>query len=222
MIQEIFSFHKKERLNWNDFIESHENYDAISCLMHWPNWNSNGIIIYGDRGVGKTHIANLWAQTSNAVCVLKSSLNYDTRLLFEIVCNFIIDDFDDFIESQNYDWIFNFFNIAKEKNRSFLLISRRPPSTWRIPLNDLRSRLFTLPSILIKNPEDELLLKITKKIINDLGIKISEEVLKYILKFIERNVSSIVKTLQTLDKLALQQQRTITIPFIKKYFLISK
>ncbi len=217
MIQEIFGFHKEEKLDWNDFIESEENREAISCLLRWPSWNSNGVIIYGDSGVGKTHIANLWAQSSNAVCVLKSSVDYDARFLFDTECNFLFDDFDDFLSTQNYNWIFDFFNIAKEKHRFFLLLSRKNPSIWTVPLDDLRSRLMTLPSVLIKNPGDELLLKIAKKISTDLCTEISEDSLNYILNHVDRGVASIIKTLQILDKLSMQQQKAITIPFIKHY-----
>lgn len=220
MIQETFGFHKTESLDWNDFIESEENCEAIKCLTLWPSsWNSNGIILYGESGVGKTHIANLWAQTANAVYVLKPSLNNDPRILFEAECNFVIDNFDDFLSTGNCDWIFHFFNIAKEKNRYFLLVSRFHPSLWKIELNDLRSRLFTLPAINIKNPGDDLLLKIAKKLSKDFEINIKNETLQYMMKFIDRNVITMSKTLKILDKLALQKQKTININFIRNYFI---
>ncbi|MDR2795005.1 MAG: hypothetical protein LBB12_04480 [Holosporaceae bacterium] len=219
MIQEVFDFHKVENLNWNDFVDSDENREAIKCLMQWPNWNANGVIIFGDAGVGKSHIANLWAQTANAVYVLRHSLNWDPRSLFEVECNFIIDNFDDFLNTKNYDWIFHFFNIAKEKNRYFLLLSRCHPSLWRIALNDLRSRLFTLITIQIKNPEDELLFKIAKKISRDLGMVIADEAIRYLIRIVDRSVFSVTNTLKILDKIALQNQRAITIPFIKKYMV---
>ena len=222
MIQEIFGFHKIPNLNWCDFVENHENCDAIAFLTRWPNWYSNGVVIYGESGVGKTHIASLWAQTANAVYILKTGLNSDPRVLFDTECNFVIDDFDDFLRGKNYDWMFHFFNIAKEKGRSFLLVSEKHPSLWHIPLNDLRSRLLTLPTINLKNPEDELLLKIAKKLTKDLEIKISANTLKYILKFVDRNVSSISHILKTLDKLSLQQRKPITIPFIRQFLFFSE
>jgi chromosomal replication initiation ATPase DnaA len=216
MIQEVFGFHKIENLDWNDFVESEENHDAIRCLTCWPLWNSCGIVLYGESGVGKTHIANLWAQTANAVYVLKPSLNNDPRILFDSPCNFVIDNFDSFLTAGNYDWMFHFFNISKEKNRYFLLISRISPSLWKIGLEDLRSRLLTLPAIGIKNPGDELLMKIAKKLANDFGTPVSDGALRYILNFIDRDVVSISNTLKTLDKLALQMQKSITIPFIRR------
>ena len=219
MMQEIFGFHITPKLNWSDFIENHENCDAISFLTRWPDWYSNGVIIYGESGVGKTHIASLWAQAANAIYILKTGLNSDPREFFEPGCNFVIDNFDGFLDAKNYDWMFHFFNISKEKCRSFLLISKKHPSLWHVPLDDLRSRLLALPAVKLKNPEDELLLKIAEKLTKDLEIKISESTLKYLLKFVDRNVSSISHTLKILDKLSLQQRKPITIPFIRQFLL---
>ena len=220
MIQEIFSFHQVENLNWNDFIESEENREAVACLSCWPkSWHSNGVIIYGAPKVGKTHIAGLWAQAANAIYILQAAFNEPPRNLFDANCNFIIDNFDDLTNTDiNIDnWMFDFFNICREKNRFFLLISRTAPSMWNIKLRDLRSRLLTLPAINIKNPNDELLLKIAKKISKDFGINITDETLQYIIDHIKRDVPTFSGTLKMLDKLALQKQKSITIPFVKKY-----
>ncbi|MDR0632023.1 MAG: hypothetical protein LBF54_02180 [Holosporaceae bacterium] len=215
MQQEVFDFHKIERLDWSDFIEGNENREAISYLVKWPNWNSNGIIIYGESGTGKTHLAALWAQTANAVYVLKDSLNYDSRDLFDADCNFVIDNFDDTVRPENYNWIFHFLNIAKEKNRFFLLLSRSHPLHWNVELQDLRSRLFALSVINIDVPKDDLLLKISQKIARDLEITISDEAMMYILNMVERRVNPIANILKTLDKLSLQQKKALSFPFIK-------
>lgn len=231
MIQEIFDFHQIERLDWNDFIESEENHNAISCLSCWPeSWPGNGTIIYGASGVGKTHLASLWAQTANAIYILKSGCYEHPRNLFyrddsssdSNNCNFVIDNFDEFYEEGasviNIDnWMFDFFNICKEKGRYFLLLSRTPPSLWNVRLKDLRSRLQTLPAIQINQPNDDLLLKIAQKISKDFGIVIADETLKYLMERITRDVKTLSKTLKILDRIALQKQKSITIPFAKKY-----
>jgi len=214
--QEVFSFHKIERLDWSDFIESDENRETVMYLAKWPNWNSNGIIVCGESGTGKTHLAALWAQTANAVYVLKESLNYSPRDLFDAECNFVIDNFDyHFLHPRNYDWIFHFLNIAEEKNRFFLILSRQHPTTWNIGLKDLSSRLQALPMVKIRTPEDDLLVKISQKIAGDLGITIPNNVIMYILKIIDRNVSSVAGVLSSLDKLSLQQKKSLSIPFVR-------
>jgi chromosomal replication initiation ATPase DnaA len=218
MRQEVFDFHKIERLDWNDFIERDENRDAISYLAKWPDWNASGIIIFGESGTGKTHLAALWAQTAAAVYILKESLNHDPRDLFDSECNFVIDNFDDFISPQSYDWIFHFLNIAKEKNRFFLMLGRSRSAVLNIGLNDLRSRLIAVPSVDIDSPGDDLLLKISQKIAKDLEISVPSDVLTLILNTVERNVNSVAKVLKILDKLSLQQKKTLSLSFVKRYF----
>ncbi|MDR2067456.1 MAG: hypothetical protein LBP41_00505 [Holosporaceae bacterium] len=217
--QEIFNFHKVENISWSDFIESSENYDAIACLMKWPAWTRNGVILFGGAGTGKTHLAALWAQTANAVYILNEALNHDPRDLFAADCNFVIDNFDNFLDLSygRQDWIFHFFNIAHEKNRYFLILSKSNPISWDIELNDLKSRVLALSAVEIQNPGDELLFKIAKKIMRDLELTVPDEVLSHLLYVIDRNVASVAKVLRTLDKLSLQQKKSITLSFAKKY-----
>jgi chromosomal replication initiation ATPase DnaA len=217
MIQEVFGFLENRSFDWRDFIESNENHEAVSYLMKWPNWIGNGIIIFGDSGVGKTHLANLWKQTAGAEFVSKSSLSCYPRQQFNQNCHFVFDDFDEFLAENRDDWIFHFFNIAKEKKRFYILISQKHPSGWNIRLDDLRSRLFTLGVIRMKNPGYELLVKISQKISRDLGIKVSEETLRCMLNLVDRVVTTVSNVLATLNKLALQLQKDITTSFVKKY-----
>lgn len=217
--QQVFDFSKEESLSWNDFIESTENRDALTYLTRWPNWNSNGLIIIGEHGVGKTHLASLWAQSANAVCVLKSCVNDDPRDLFQHTednkCNFVFDNFQDFLTDQR--WLFDFYNIAKEKHRSFLITDITPPALWNISLPDLKSRLNLLPVVRISSHSDKLLFKVTKKLVRDYDIEIADSVVKYILTMCKRDIPEISRILKTLDKLSLQQKKPLSLNFVRKY-----
>ncbi|MDR0753353.1 MAG: hypothetical protein LBE95_01660 [Holosporaceae bacterium] len=219
MQQEIFDFRKIERLDWSDFIVSEENRGAILSLAKWPAWNVNGLIIYGGSGAGKTHLASLWARTANAIYILKESLNHSPRDLFATENNFVIDNFEDFIEAShlksNCDWMFHFLNIAKEKGKFFLLLSRTHQSFWSVELEDLRSRLRAIPSVSIAVPGDDLLLKISQKICKDLEITIHDDAMRYILNTAERKVSAIADILKKLDKLSLQQKKRLSLSYIR-------
>ena len=218
-VQEVFDFSQEESLSWSDFIEGSENHDVLAYLMQWPNWNSNGLVIFGEHGVGKTHLASLWAQSANAVCVLKSCLNSDPRDLFENTydnrCNFFFDNFQDFLIDQR--WLFDFYNIAKEKRRFFVITDITSPALWKISLEDLKSRLSLIPAVRIASHGDELLFKVTKKLAKDYSIEISDEVVNYILTICQRDIPRISHILKTLDKLALRQRKPLNLGFVKKY-----
>ncbi len=220
-VQEVFDFSKEESLNWSDFIESEENREALIYLTRWPDWTANGLVIVGEHGVGKTHLASLWAQSANAVCVLKSSLSNNPRDLFDYTydnkCNFVFEDFQDFLVDEH--WFFDFYNIAKEKGRSFIITDVVPPSFWNISLKDLRSRLSLLPMVRIASHSDDLLFKVTKKLAKDYGIDISDNVIEYILHRCRRDIPEISRILKTLDKLSLQLKKPFNLTFVRKYLL---
>jgi chromosomal replication initiation ATPase DnaA len=222
MQQELLDFPGTVRLDWSDFVEGDENREAILYLAGWPDWNGNGIIICGESGTGKTHLAALWACTAGAVYVLKESLNGDPRDLYDAECNFVIDNFDDFADRKNHAWIFNFINIAKEKNRFFLILCRSRSFLRNIELEDLKSRLFALPCVDILPPKDDLLLKISKKIAGDLGITVADDVLGCLLNFVDRRVTSVADTLKTLDKLSLRQKKPLTLSFVRNCLKVAE
>lgn len=217
MRQEVFSFNKIENLEWTDFICSSENSNALGYLSKWPDWSNNGLIICGNSGVGKTHLAALWAQSANAIYILKESLNNDPRKLFEYNCNFVLDNFDDFLFEKNFDWLFHFFNIAKEREKFFLILSREFPTNYEINLADLKSRLLMLPIFKIEDPEDDLLIKVAKKLSKDFEMVIDDNAIEYIVSVVERRVDKIREVLKILDKLSLEKRKSITLNFVKKY-----
>jgi DnaA family protein len=67
-----------------------------------------------------------------------------------------------------------------------------------------------------------LLLKIAKKLSKDFGISVTDETLSYILDHIRRDVPSLSATLRMLDKIAMQKQKSITIPFVRNYICTEK
>lgn len=215
--QRIFDFHQQESLDWNDFIESDENREFLEYLKRWSISSSNGVIVYGASGVGKTHMAALWAQSANAVYILDGCERYDPRDMFDNSCNFVLDNFDEFLKSNCYEWLFHFLNILKEKNRFLLIVARTAPKGWFIPLADLHSRLMRLPAFFIRSPGDELLHKIIQKIAKDIGIAVPANSIKYLLTTVTRDVYTIKSIVLMLNKLSLEFKQPITVPFIKKH-----
>lgn len=218
MKQEIFDFGNTEKLSWNDFIESEENQEALRHLMVWPDWKNNVLILFGESGVGKSHLAGLWAQCANAVYMTQYDLNDSPRELFLKHNNFVIENFDNWtFNSEQSNWLFHFLNILHEKQGYLLITERLKPMLLNIRLNDLKSRILSYPVVHIESPKDDLLLNIAKKISKDLGVFIPDDALLYILNIIDRNVVTLTNTLKTMNKLSLQSKKAISLPFVRKY-----
>ena len=48
-----------------DFLRSPSNEAALDAVLHWPAWPAPALIVWGPAGSGRTHLARIWAQTSN-------------------------------------------------------------------------------------------------------------------------------------------------------------
>ena len=42
----------------NDFLISSSNKEAFNLINKWPNWIGRKLILYGDKGIGKTNLAS--------------------------------------------------------------------------------------------------------------------------------------------------------------------
>ena len=65
-LQLKFRFESRKAVGREDFLVTNSNKYAVDFLDKWPNWDSSSAIIFGPRGCGKTHIANVWSLRSKA------------------------------------------------------------------------------------------------------------------------------------------------------------
>ena len=65
-LQLKFRFESRKAVGREDFLVTNSNRYAVDFLDKWPNWDSSSAIIFGPRGCGKTHIANVWSVRSKA------------------------------------------------------------------------------------------------------------------------------------------------------------
>ena len=57
--QLIFNFPFKKTYSSQDFYVSKNNFNAFKLIESWPQWPSRFINIFGPKGCGKTHLANI-------------------------------------------------------------------------------------------------------------------------------------------------------------------
>jgi chromosomal replication initiation ATPase DnaA len=92
-----------------------------------------------------------------------------------------------------------------------LLAAREPPARWAIRLADLRSRLLAAPAVAVEAPDDALLGAVMVKLFADRQLRISEDLIAYLLPRIERSFAAAREIVATLDEAALASQRAVTV-----------
>jgi chromosomal replication initiation ATPase DnaA len=195
--------------SWDNFFISTSNKEAALWIKQWPEWPACGLVLYGPKGSGKTHLAHLWSQQSHAISlkILEGNEPQSSSSLSHV----IFDQPLIFNES-----FFHFFNRMKENHKTFLILSQSSPQTWDIPLLDLRSRLCSLPAIALHEPDDSLLRAVLMKKFGDYQLRVSDTVIDYLIKHMTRSFDAAHAIAENINTCSLSLKRNITLPLIKE------
>ena len=207
----------------NDFFVTEKNMFAYNFIKIWPNWQQRSVYLYGPEKCGKTTISQMWLEVSKAICISNENFEdfFSDDLNIEYIKsnNWLIDDVDDLIsidKNLNSNKILNLINIIKDNKDSFLLMTaKKSPKHIDCDLNDLISRLLSCIVLEVRNPDEELLLKIINKYLNDRNIYLSQKKLNFIANRIERSYESAIEIAKKIDLKSLETKSNISIHFLK-------
>ncbi|MAU41964.1 MAG: DNA replication protein [Kordiimonas sp.] len=209
-----FSYPQRTARGAEDFLITSSNQNAVQWIDRWPDWPSNTLILLGPEGSGKTHLAHVWQERTNAHYLTADDLK-STHDMWP-AGHYIVEDLDAKpLTSRQQTELFHLYNWLREGQFSLLLTSRTPPAQWKICLPDLISRLKSPQTAILKDPEDELLGGVIVKMFNDRQITISIDVLNYILRHMDRTLATAKNLVIAIDNRAFSEKRGITIPLVK-------
>tara|TARA_B100000579_G_C22591170_1_gene738129 strand:- start:97 stop:750 length:654 start_codon:yes stop_codon:yes gene_type:complete len=212
--QLIFDLINIRNFNSEDFYVNDNNLQASELIKLWPNWFNGAIVIYGPEKSGKSHLANIWKETSNAnIYNLEDDFSLSS---IDTKKNFVLDNFHNLsrIDEENFFHIYNqTFN-----NKKNILITLDKNKLNKISLKDLESRFNSFSSATINPPDDNLVNALIIKFFKDQQINIDPSVINFIIKRIERDYEAIFNFLKKIDSLSLEKKAKISIPFLNKFF----
>jgi len=219
---------QREDASFDNFLGD-VNIKCVSLLKQaLEQHNETLIYIAGPQGAGKTHLmyaamAYFEAVHQGAACYFSMddfSESDDVDALFESLESFSVvalDNIDLWIDSNDREQsLFNLFNHFKITGQQLLLSANSVPEHLSVQLPDLSSRLksgLLLNLVSLSDSEKEDLLR---DLAIQKGLRLEEEVSSYIIRRSGRNLSELVRILDTLDKASLVESRKLTVPFVKK------
>ena len=173
------------------------NENALAWVDRFPDWPYTALIIYGEKGCGKTHLLNVWRAKAGRY-------------------HLIIDNADDMFGDRDKEIeLFHRFNQSKEDQNYLAISITSLQNLDKILLPDLKSRLKAAPMVKILPPDDMDVQAILVKLFHDRQLKIEPGVIAYILPRIERSYSVIHDLVQKIDENSLSEKRSVTVPLVR-------
>ena len=106
--------------------------------------------------------------------------------------------------------LFHLINAVRAGGTHLLLTARRFPAAWGIALPDLASRLKAATIIEIFEPDDLLLAAVITKLFSDRQVEVEPHIVQFLVRRIERSLSTAIGVVERLDRAALEQKTRIT------------
>ncbi len=197
-----------------DFFVSASNRQAVERIAAWPDWPGRVLALVGPGSSGKSHLAAIWAERAGARVCSGQSLDSDTMRPSEANC-VLVDDADR-VESE--EALLHLFNWLRERHGSLLLAATDRPVSWGVKLPDLSSRQATVTVAGIEPPDDDLLAGLIGKQLADRQLTVSDAVIRFLIRRMERSFKAAQGIVERLDALSLSERRPITIPLARKMF----
>ena len=185
----------------------------------------HSLYLFGLSGTGKSHLMH--ASSTYAAQIGKSSVCLSCAELkqlpvevldgleqIDLIC---LDDIHLIAGDKRWQQaIFDLYNRVLEQNNYLLISGNERAQQLGISLPDLVSRLtWGLTEQIKPLDDDEKVIAIQHRA-NQRGLFLSDEVVKFLLNRLSRDMGSLITSLDILDKASIQEQRKITIPFIKE------
>ncbi len=172
------------------FVVTPSNEEAVRRIGAFPTWPVCTMILTGPRKSGRSLFGRLFAARGGT----------------------LIDD----AERRNEVEIFNQWNLAQARRRPLLLIADAVPPVWRATLPDLRSRLAATPHVSFNDPDEVLVERLIRRLLERRGIPASPELISYLTPRIERSHHSVIAIVDSLDAASLSRRRAITVPLARE------
>ena len=205
--QLAFALPHAESLTRDNFLEGPANEAALTLIERWPDWPNRIMLLTGEEGAGKSHLASIWAERSGARVISAHALTASSVPSALATGAVAVED----LKADGFDEraLFHLMNLAREDAAFVLITARVPPSAFEIELRDLRSRLRAVPLVSLAPPDDLLFRALIVKFCADRQLAVDESLVGYLASRIERSYAAARRAVELLDTEALRLGRPV-------------
>ena len=217
-------FSQKYELTFDTFIVGSSNtfaHAAALAVATTPGQAYNPLFIYGNSGLGKTHLLNaicteIKEHNKNAKIIYTSGEDFTNELILSIERNtmkdfhdkyrtadiLLVDDIQ-FIagKKQTQEEFFHTFNTLIQDSKQIVLTSDRPPKEIAHLEDRIKSRFEWGLLADIQPPDIETRMAIIKRKADLMGLDLPDEVIQYIAEKIKNNIRQLEGAVKKLNAL---------------------
>jgi len=206
--QLAFALPHAESLTRDNFLEGPANAAGLALVDSWPEWPNRIMLLVGQEGSGKSHLAAIWAEQAGARSTTAHALTAAAVPGALATGALVVED----LRSSDLDEraLFHLMNLAREDGAFVLVTAREPPSAFQIELRDLKSRLRAVPMVSLLPPDDQLFRALIVKFCADRQLAVDESMVSYLAIRIERSYAAARRAVEFLDTEALRLGRPVT------------
>ncbi len=186
-----------------------DNSALVAALHEAALAGSDPLYLWGPPRSGKSHLlaasAALAAGAGRSVGRLESTGESCELLL--------VDDVDS-LDEQRQIQLFNAFNHRLASAQTLLVAGSRPPRDLALR-EDLRTRIGQALVFEIRPPDEVQRRRIIESLAARRGLRMSGEVLDFVLRHGSRDLPSLLAVFEALDQASLEHKRPVTLPLLR-------
>lgn len=187
-----------------DYFRAPSNAGAWAQVMAAP-WPGGRLLLLGPEGVGKSHLAHVWAESAGAGII--SARDLGRADLGQIAGALVVEDAPALAgDPAGEEALFHLWNRAGP----LLITAALPPRDWGLALPDLASRVLSMAQARIEPPDDALLAAVLVKLFADRQVHVQPGLIAYLAARMERSLAAARHLVDELDRRALSQGRPVT------------
>ena len=221
--QLTFPWNKENKSSFDSFYTTKLNKQLLFLLKNEAL--KEDLLIYGAKDSGKTYLLQALCNQfnnqgkSSFFLPMRQAIELSVDILdslenIELVC---IDGIESLVGNKAWEiGLFNLINRSFNSNNRLIFTSAKNIDGMNFELKDLDSRLRKIQSHELHSLADDDILYALKHIANLRCIELGSKEAQYLLTYADRNISDLVKILESLDQLSMEMKRKITIPLIKE------
>lgn len=214
--QLIFDLPARPALGRDAFFVSQSNQLAVAAVDGWRDWAGGKLLLIGQDGSGKTHLAHVWAAETGAQIVTGSALSEAGVPALMGHPGVVVEDAAEVARDAALERaLFHLHNLALAEGVALLLTATRPATEWGLSLPDLASRAQATQIARLEAPDDALLAALFVKLFADRQLAVSPRLVDWLVRHTERSFAAAQSTVARLDEAALRAGKTLSRDFAR-------